>query len=134
LGARSRATLPWCTLGAVSIPSVLLGFLATGPLHGYELKKRYDERFPHSRPLAYGQVYTTLQRLLRDGLIEVLDTVADGAAERTRYRITEAGAKKLQGWLAEPVPPAPFVSNEIFAKVVLALLAGDEDHEHSWCI
>ncbi|MGW1365223.1 PadR family transcriptional regulator [Streptomyces chartreusis] len=114
-------------MAAVSIPSVLLGILATESLHGYELKKRYDERFPKAQPLAYGQVYRTLQRLVRDGLVEILDTVADGAAERTRYRIIEAGNEALQAWLAEPVPVAPAVSNEIFVKLVVALLAGDEE-------
>ncbi|NGN70060.1 PadR family transcriptional regulator [Streptomyces sp. A7024] len=104
---------------------VLLGLLTSGPSHGYDLKKRHDERFPEARPLAYGQVYSTLQRLVRDGLAEEDGTEAAGGPERTRYRITDAGSDKLKGWLAEVAPPAPFVSNEIFAKVVVAILAGD---------
>ncbi|MFD5051694.1 PadR family transcriptional regulator [Streptomyces tendae] len=109
----------------MSIPYVLLGILATGPQHGYELKRQHDARFPEARPLAYGQVYTTLQRLARDGHIEVLDTQADGAPERTRYCVTHDGVKKLRLWLAESIPPAPFTTNEIFAKLVVALLDGD---------
>lgn len=105
---------------------MLLGILATGPQHGYELKRQYDAQFPQARPLAYGQVYTTLQRLARDGHIEVLDTQADGAPERTRYCVTHDGAKKLQLWLADSIPAAPFVTNEIFAKLVVALLDGDQ--------
>lgn len=105
---------------------MLLGILTTGPQHGYELKRQYDAQFPQARPLAYGQVYTTLQRLTRDGHIEVLDTQTDGAPERTRYRVTHDGVKKLELWLADSTPAAPFVTNEIFTKLVVALLDGDQ--------
>ncbi|WP_419994971.1 PadR family transcriptional regulator [Streptomyces boninensis] len=108
----------------MSTAHVMLGLLSTGPSHGYDLKRRHDERFPEARPLAYGQVYTTLQRLVRDGLAEEDGTEAAGGPERTRYRITGEGGAKLAGWLGEVAPPAPFVSNEIFAKVVIAILVG----------
>ncbi|MGW0733593.1 PadR family transcriptional regulator [Streptomyces sp. NPDC002851] len=107
----------------MSTRHVLLGLLAGGPSHGYDLKRRHDERFPQARPLAYGQVYTTLQRLVRDGLAEVDGTDADGGPERTLYRATEAGDRELAEWLGRITPPAPFVTNEIFAKVVVAVLA-----------
>ncbi|WP_156725069.1 PadR family transcriptional regulator [Streptomyces apocyni] len=106
----------------MSTRHVLLGLLATGPSHGYDLKRRHDARFPQARPLAYGQVYTTLQRLVRDGLAEVEGTDADGGPERTRYRATDEGARELADWLGRIAPPAPFVTNEIFAKVVVAIL------------
>ncbi|RFU84891.1 PadR family transcriptional regulator [Streptomyces triticagri] len=107
----------------MSTRHVLLGLLAGGPSHGYDLKRRHDARFPGARPLAYAQVYTTLQRLVRDGLVEVDGTDADGGPERTRYRSTERGIRELTGWLGEITPPAPHVSNEIFAKVVVGILA-----------
>ncbi|MFD8589741.1 PadR family transcriptional regulator [Streptomyces sp. NPDC059637] len=107
----------------MSTSHVLLGLLAAGPSHGYDLKRRHDERFPQARPLAYGQVYSTLQRMVRDGLAEVEGSESDGGPERTTYRRTEEGARTLHLWLAEVAPPAPFVANEIFAKVVVALLA-----------
>lgn len=75
----------------MSTRHILLGLLAGGPSHGYDLKRRHDERFPQARPLAYGQVYTTLQRLVRDGLAEVDGTDADGGPERTKYRATTEG-------------------------------------------
>lgn len=110
----------------MSTRHILLGLLAGGSSHGYDLKRRHDERFPQARPLAYGQVYTTLQRLVRDGLAEVEGTGSDGGPERTSYRSTEEGARELRRWAAEVTPPAPFVANEIFAKVVVAILsAGD---------
>jgi DNA-binding PadR family transcriptional regulator len=110
----------------MSTRHILLGLLATGPSHGYDLKRRHDERFPQARPLAYGQVYTTLQRLVRDGLAEVEGTDSDGGPERTVYHVTEAGARELSGWAAQIAPPAPFVTNEIFAKVVVAILSGGD--------
>ncbi|NNN32572.1 PadR family transcriptional regulator [Streptomyces sp. S3(2020)] len=112
----------------MSTRHILLGLLATGPSHGYDLKRRHDERFPQARPLAYGQVYTTLQRLVRDGLAEVEGTDSDGGPERTMYRSTADGRRELATWAGEITPPAPFVTNEIFAKVVVAILA-DGDAE-----
>ncbi|GAA5207651.1 PadR family transcriptional regulator [Streptomyces thinghirensis] len=105
---------------------IVLGLLASGPSHGYDLKRRHDERFPQARPLAYGQVYLTLQRLVRDGLAEVEGILSDGGPERTAYRVTEEGVRELARWAGEVVAPAPFVTNELFTKVVVALLTGGD--------
>lgn len=110
----------------MSTRHILLGLLVAGPGHGYDLKRRHDERFPQARPLAYGQVYMTLQRLVRDRLAEVEGTGADGGPERTLYRLTEDGERELRQWAGTVAPPAPFVVNEIFAKVVVAILAGTD--------
>ncbi|MEU3788933.1 PadR family transcriptional regulator [Streptomyces fructofermentans] len=114
----------------MSTRHILLGLLAGGPSHGYDLKRRHDERFPQARPLAYGQVYTTLQRLVRDGLAEIDGTDSDGGPERTLYRSTDEGAKELLGWTGEITPPAPFVTNEIFAKVVCTILASADPADY----
>ncbi|AWW39547.1 MULTISPECIES: PadR family transcriptional regulator [Streptomyces] len=110
----------------MSTRHILLGLLAAGPSHGYDLKRRHDERFPQARPLAYGQVYTTLQRLVRDGLAEIDGTDSDGGPERTVYRSTAEGRGELAHWAGEITPPAPFVTNEIFAKVVVSILSGGD--------
>jgi DNA-binding PadR family transcriptional regulator len=122
----SLTTYIECILISMSTRHILLGLLAGGPSHGYDLKRRHDERFPQARPLAYGQVYTTLQRLVRDGLAEVDGTDSDGGPERTMYRSTDAGARELARWAGETAPPAPFVTNEIFAKVVVGILAATD--------
>ncbi|MEI5520832.1 PadR family transcriptional regulator [Streptomyces brasiliscabiei] len=114
----------------MSTRHILLGLLAGGPSHGYDLKRRHDERFPQARPLAYGQVYTTLQRLVRDGLAEIDGTEAEGGPERTMYRSTDEGARELARWAGEITPPAPFVTNEIFAKLVVSILAGGDPAAH----
>ncbi|WDO07777.1 PadR family transcriptional regulator [Streptomyces murinus] len=104
----------------------LLGLLSSGPSHGYELKRRHDERFPQARPLAYGQVYTTLQRQVRDALAEVDGTASVGGPERTSYRATGEGRCELAWWTNEIVPPRHSVSNEIFSKSVALILTGGD--------
>ncbi|AHI01762.1 PadR family transcriptional regulator [Kutzneria viridogrisea] len=108
----------------MSIGLTLLGLLETGPRHGYDLKRAYDERFGHDRPLHYGQVYSTLSRLLRDGLVEVEGVEAGGGPDRKRYAITGAGVTDVHEWLATPEKPEPYLQNTLYTKVVLALLSG----------
>lgn len=84
----------------MSIGHTLLGLLESGPRHGYDLKRAFDERFGHDRPLHYGQVYSTMSRLLKNGLVEVDGIEAAGGPERKRYAITEAGVKRT-GELAD---------------------------------
>jgi DNA-binding PadR family transcriptional regulator len=101
-----------------------LGLLEAGPWHGYDLKRAYDEHFGQDRPVAYGQVYATLSRLLKRGLITV-DAVEPGEGpERKRYAITDAGVADVEAWLAEPEPAALYLHSALYAKVVLALRSG----------
>lgn len=107
----------------MSTPYVLLGLLSQGPRHGYDLKREHDMRFPQAKPLAYGQVYATLGRLLRDELVvEDAPEPGDGPDRRV-YGLTQAGRTALDAWLADVEPPAPYVANPLLARVVVALLA-----------
>lgn len=108
----------------MSIGLTLLGLLENGPCHGYDLKRAYDERFGHDRPVHYGQVYSTLSRLLRDGLVEVNGVEAGGGPERKRYAITAAGVTDVHSWLTTPEKPELYLQNTLYTKVVLALLSG----------
>ncbi|MGV9534135.1 PadR family transcriptional regulator [Streptosporangium sandarakinum] len=114
----------------MSTGHVLLGLLSERPKHGYELKKEHDQRLPGAKPLAYGQVYATLQRLERGGLTEVAGTAQEGGPERTVHAITEAGRAELDRWLAEIEAPAPYVASPLFARVVVATLAGGTAEEY----
>ena len=107
----------------MSTSHVLLGLLTVGPQHGYDLKRAHDDRLPQAKPLAFGQVYATLGRLERDGLIEQAGQDRDGGPERTTYAITDAGREKLGEWLVAVEPPAPYLNSVLFAKVVVSLLA-----------
>src|SRR5690349_10086158 len=107
----------------MSTAHVLLGLLAGGPRHGYDLKRAHDERLPQAKPLAFGQVYATLGRLERDGLVERAGQDRDGGPDRTTYAITDAGRERIGEWLAAVEPPAPYVNSALFAKVIVSLLA-----------
>jgi DNA-binding PadR family transcriptional regulator len=109
----------------MSVGATLLGLLESGPRHGYDLKRLYDERFGHDRALHYGQVYSTLARLLRNGLVEVESEPGDGP-ERKRYAITSAGVTDVEDWLNRPERPEPYLQSTLYTKVVLALLTGRE--------
>jgi DNA-binding PadR family transcriptional regulator len=108
----------------MSIGLTLLGLLETGPRHGYDLKRAYDEHFGQDRPLHYGQVYSTLSRLLRDGLVEVDGVEAGEGPERKRYAITSTGVTDVQDWLITPERPELYLHSTLYTKVVLALMSG----------
>nr|WP_296067652.1 PadR family transcriptional regulator [uncultured Actinoplanes sp.] len=109
----------------MSTAHVLLGLLAAGPRHGYDLKRAHDEQLPRAKPLAFGQVYATLGRLERDGFVTESGQDRDGGPDRTSYVITEAGRAHLRAWLSAVEPPAPFVTGELFRKVIVALIVAD---------
>jgi DNA-binding PadR family transcriptional regulator len=113
---------------------VLLGLLAGGPRHGYDLKRAHDEQLPQAKPLAYGQVYATLGRLERDGLVAQAGQDQDGGPERTSYALTDLGRETLDEWLAGVEPPAPYVTSTLFNKVVVALLAAGADRARDYLI
>ncbi|MGW0701314.1 PadR family transcriptional regulator [Streptomyces sp. NPDC002867] len=108
----------------MSIGHTLLALLESGPRHGYDLKHAFDERFGQDRPLHYGQVYSTMSRLLRNGLVEVDAIETGGGPERKRYAITDAGTADVSEWLARPEKPEPYLQSTLYTKVVLALLTG----------
>ena len=114
----------------MSIGHTLLGLLESGPRHGYDLKRAFDEKFGHDRPLHYGQVYSTMSRLLKNGLVEVDGIEAGGGPERKRYAITEAGVTDVQRWLATPEKPEPYLQSTLYTKVVLALLTRPRRRRH----
>ncbi|MEU8550787.1 PadR family transcriptional regulator [Streptomyces roseoverticillatus] len=108
----------------MSIGHTLLALLESGPRHGYDLKRAFDSRFGHDRPLHYGQVYATMSRLLKNGLVEVDGVEHGDGPERKRYAITDAGITDVGRWLAEPEKPEPYLQSVLYTKVVVALLTG----------
>lgn len=118
----------------MSTPFVLLGLLAAGPRHGYDLKRAHDDRMPRAKPLAFGQVYATLGRLERDGLVEQSGQDREGGPDRTSYALTDTGREKLDEWLTAIEPPAPFVTSALFSKVVVSLLAADAERARGYLV
>ncbi|GGM58340.1 PadR family transcriptional regulator [Micromonospora sonchi] len=108
----------------------LLGLLDREPSHGYDLKRHYDTFFSRGKPLPFGQVYSTLGRLARDGKIVVGEVEPGEGPERKRYVITERGATEVESWLTEPVEAEPNLQTVLFTKVVLALMLGRPAEEY----
>lgn len=104
----------------------LLGLLGTEPSYGYDLKHDYDRWFGSEKPLAFGQVYATLARLVKHGLIELLGDEAGGGPERKRYDITLSGRDKVHEWLFTPNTPSETMQSNLFAKTVVAILLGQD--------
>jgi len=109
--------------GAVSVKHGLLALLAEAPRHGYQLKTDFEQRTGGSWAINIGQVYTTLQRLERDGLVEPTGSDAD----RHDYRITDSGRDQLSKWFVAPVVPEGPPRDELTIKVLLAVAASDVD-------
>ena len=84
----------------MSVKHALLALLSEGPKYGLQLREEFESGTGEVWPLNVGQVYTTLQRLERDGLVESDDTTEIGPQKG--FRITAAGAEELTAWLRTP--------------------------------
>jgi DNA-binding PadR family transcriptional regulator len=104
----------------LSVPHALLALLSEGPKYGLRLQSEFESRTGEVWPLNVGQVYTTLQRLERDGLVEADDEEA-GTRSQKRYRITSMGERELAGWLRTPPDLVPPPRDELVIKVLVAL-------------
>jgi DNA-binding PadR family transcriptional regulator len=102
----------------------LLALLARSPAHGYDLKQAYDALFADVwQPINIGQVYTTLSRLERDGLVEATEVEQADRPAKKVYALTELGVKAVAGWLGEaPTPAAP--RTDLVLRLVAAQLTG----------
>jgi DNA-binding PadR family transcriptional regulator len=113
---------------AVSVRHALLALLSEGPKYGLQLREEFEARTGEVWPLNVGQVYTTLQRLERDGLVESDDDGDDGPQKG--FRITSDGARELAGWLRTPPGLASPPRDELVMKVLVALrVPGIDVHE-----
>jgi DNA-binding PadR family transcriptional regulator len=103
----------------MSIRHGLLALLERGPSHGYQLRAEFDAATGATWPLNVGQVYTTLDRLERDGFV-----VQDGPADddgRIAYRITDDGRAEVRAWFTSPVSAKAAPRDELAIKLALAV-------------
>jgi len=112
----------------MSVRHALLALLSEGPKYGLQLREEFEARTGEVWPLNVGQVYTTLQRLERDGLIESDDTEAVGPQKG--FQISEEGERELAGWLRTPPDLASPPRDELVMKVLVAVrVPGTNVHE-----
>ncbi|SDQ12255.1 DNA-binding transcriptional regulator, PadR family [Curtobacterium sp. UNCCL20] len=104
----------------------VLALLVRGPGYGYQLRGEFEHRTGGSWPLNIGQVYTTLDRLERDGLVARGDTDDDG---HVVYTATDAGRDEVARWFSEPVPPKRG-RDELAIKFALAVTVPGVDVTH----
>ncbi|MGE5134970.1 MAG: PadR family transcriptional regulator [Gemmatimonadota bacterium] len=112
----------------MSVRYALLALLSEGPKYGLQLREEFEARTGEVWPLNVGQVYTTLQRLERDGLVESDEDGEEGPQKG--YRITPGGADKLADWLRTPPDLTSPPRDELVMKVLVALrVPGADVHE-----
>jgi DNA-binding PadR family transcriptional regulator len=103
----------------MSVRHALLALLSEGPKYGLQLRQEFEAGTGEVWPLNVGQVYTTLQRLERDGLVESDDVEDDGPQKG--FRLTAAGADELDHWLRTPPDMTSPPRDELVIKVLVAM-------------
>src|SRR5947207_14878555 len=112
----------------VSVRHALLALLREGPRYGLQLREEFEARTGEVWPLNVGQVYTTLQRLERDGMVDYDGTREDGPQKA--YRITADGVRELDAWRRTPPHLTAPPRDELVIKVLVGVrLPGVDVHE-----
>jgi DNA-binding PadR family transcriptional regulator len=110
------------------VRSVLLALLAKESAHGYELKQALEQTFGSAYPSPnIGQIYVTLGRLEKDGLVRGEDVTQSSRPNKRVYELTPAGREAVAAWLDETSGDGPRMRSEFFVKLALAPLAGGAD-------
>ena len=102
----------------MSVKQALLALLEQGPMYGYQLRVEFENRTGSTWPLNVGQVYTTLNRLERDGLVEGEGVDDEG---HVVYRITDTGRSEVATWFTTPVARTQPPRDELAIKLALAV-------------
>jgi DNA-binding PadR family transcriptional regulator len=106
----------------MSVKHALLALLSEGPKYGLQLREEFEANTGQVWPLNVGQVYTTLQRLERDGLVVALgDSEELEPGPQKAYRITEAGSAELAEWLRVPPDLSSPPRDDLVMKVLIAV-------------
>lgn len=105
----------------MSVRHGLLALLSRGPRYGYQLRAEFEASTATTWPLNIGQVYTTLSRLERDGLVSRDDQGGQDEQGRVRYAITAEGRDELDRWFAKPVSRADRPRDELVIKLAMAV-------------
>jgi DNA-binding PadR family transcriptional regulator len=103
------------------IHHAVLGLLADGPSHGYELKGTFEQAIgPQWGDLNIGHLYQVLDRLTRDGLVARRDVPQRDRPDKVIYRLTKAGQGELDRWLDAPAARPAGYRDDFFLKLFAA--------------
>jgi len=103
----------------MSVRQGLLALLSEKPMYGAELRSQFEERTGETWPLNIGQVYTTLGRLERDGLVASVQHGDDD--RRVEYSLTQLGRDEVGAWWDNATPTTPDPRDELTIKLALAV-------------
>jgi DNA-binding PadR family transcriptional regulator len=106
----------------MAVKHLFLAILSKRSMHGYELKSAFDQLSSEQWSLNFGQVYTTLTRLERDGLVSVEEVKQEEKPDKKIYSITEEGNRQLDIWLAQETDWSVFHDELSFQLVALECL------------
>jgi DNA-binding PadR family transcriptional regulator len=114
----------------MSVRHAVLALLSEGPKYGLQLRDEFEKRTGEVWSLNVGQVYTTLQRLERDGLVDWESDADVEAGLQKAYRLTAEGAAELDAWLRTPPDLGSPPRDELVIKVLVAIhVSGVNVHE-----
>lgn len=102
----------------MSVRYGVLGLLSKKDMHGYELKSKFDDLTGGFWQLNFGQVYSTLDRLVRTGLVERVGEVVPGPPDRKVFRITNKGRAELDDWIRLPVAQPRALRDDLFVRLL----------------
>ncbi|NEM91376.1 PadR family transcriptional regulator [Galbitalea soli] len=102
----------------MSVRLGLLAILNQGPCYGYQLRREFDRRTGSAWPMNIGQVYTTLDRLVRDRYASRMESDGDG---QVTYAITDQGRSEVDTWLSSPVVREGASRDELVMKLAIAV-------------
>jgi DNA-binding PadR family transcriptional regulator len=102
---------------------LFLALLSNQPTHGYDLLQTYEALFSAVLPpLNAGQIYTTLSRLERDGLVEDHAVEQDGKPDKRIYQLTAQGQQSLLDWFTKPLT-GPRIKDNFYMKLISARMS-----------
>lgn len=91
----------------------ILGFLKMKPLTGYELKKLFDTSVGYFWWAEQSQIYITLKKMVKDGMVEIIRTEPSRVLDKKIYALTSKGEEALNVWLSSDIEDANLKSAPI---------------------
>ncbi|MDF2845718.1 MAG: hypothetical protein K0R00_4144 [Herbinix sp.] len=113
----------------MAVKHIFLALLSKKPMHGYDIKNAFEELLSGQWSLNFGQVYTTLTRLERDGLVEIEEIKSEDKTEKKIYRLTENGQEQLDQWLKQEAEWSVFQDEISFQISAYELIDRDKASE-----